>query len=128
MAPWHSARHHTPTAPHRHPHPRHERLPLAPRLQPTTPPRTRLHPRPRRLQADRMPRATAIIRPRGQCITHFDDHLVPHHVHGAIDPAPPGPPLDPVQHRSEEHTSELTSLMRTSYDVFCFEKKTTPQT
>src|SRR3546814_1975856 len=25
--------------------------------------------------------------------------------------------------RSEEHTSELTSLMRTSYDVFCLKKK-----
>src|SRR3546814_14961728 len=38
----------------------------------------------------------------------------------------------PVQHaelallemRSEEHTSELQSLMRISYDVFCFKKKT----
>src|SRR3546814_3222848 len=27
--------------------------------------------------------------------------------------------------RSEEHTSELQSLMRTSYDVFCLTKKTT---
>src|SRR3546814_10156124 len=27
--------------------------------------------------------------------------------------------------RSEEHTSELQSLMRLSYAVFCFEKKTT---
>src|SRR3546814_7696122 len=26
-------------------------------------------------------------------------------------------------HRSEEHTSELQSLMRTSYAVFCFTKK-----
>src|SRR3546814_9633189 len=26
--------------------------------------------------------------------------------------------------RSEEHTSELQSLMRISYDVFCFKKKT----
>src|SRR3546814_1761044 len=26
-------------------------------------------------------------------------------------------------HRSEEHTSELQSLMRTSYDVFCLKKK-----
>src|SRR3546814_9041701 len=25
--------------------------------------------------------------------------------------------------RSEEHTSELQSLMRSSYDVFCFKKK-----
>src|SRR3546814_5781087 len=26
--------------------------------------------------------------------------------------------------RSEEHTSEIQSLMRTSYDVFCLKKKT----
>src|SRR3546814_9900306 len=28
--------------------------------------------------------------------------------------------------RSEEHTSELQSLMRISYDVFCLKKKTNP--
>src|SRR3546814_9329137 len=28
-----------------------------------------------------------------------------------------------VQHRSEEHTSELQSLMRISYAVFCLKKK-----
>src|SRR3546814_6270443 len=28
--------------------------------------------------------------------------------------------------RSEEHTSELQSLMRTSYDVFCFKKPILP--
>src|SRR3546814_6167562 len=28
------------------------------------------------------------------------------------------------ERRSEEHTSELQSLMRTSYAVFCFKKKT----
>src|SRR3546814_2713562 len=28
--------------------------------------------------------------------------------------------------RSEEHTSELQSLMRTSYAVFCLKKKKTP--
>src|SRR3546814_5626878 len=28
--------------------------------------------------------------------------------------------------RSEEHTSELQSLMRTSYAVFCSQKKTSP--
>src|SRR3546814_4144137 len=28
--------------------------------------------------------------------------------------------------RSEEHTSELQSLMRTSYAVFCLKKKTKP--
>src|SRR3546814_2880123 len=32
------------------------------------------------------------------------------------------------QIRSEEHTSELQSLMRISYAVFCLKKKTTPNT
>src|SRR3546814_16685816 len=32
--------------------------------------------------------------------------------------------LDDVRVRSEEHTSELQSLMRTSYAVFCLKKKT----
>src|SRR3546814_7474194 len=35
-------------------------------------------------------------------------------------------PLDRRKHaRSEEHTSELQSLMRISYAVFCLKKKTT---
>src|SRR3546814_2092946 len=29
----------------------------------------------------------------------------------------------PIRHRSEEHTSELQSLMRISYAVFCLKKK-----
>src|SRR3546814_9620475 len=29
------------------------------------------------------------------------------------------PPCDPSPRRSEEHTSELQSLMRNSYEVFC---------
>src|SRR3546814_6028224 len=32
---------------------------------------------------------------------------------------------DPSSRRSEEHTSELQSLMRISYAVFCLKKKTT---
>src|SRR3546814_7099198 len=32
-----------------------------------------------------------------------------------------------MQSRSEEHTSELQSLMRTSYAVFCLKKKTQKQ-
>src|SRR3546814_5527980 len=36
-----------------------------------------------------------------------------------------GDRLDPPAKRSEEHTSELQSLMRTSYAVFCLKKKTT---
>src|SRR3546814_3787368 len=36
----------------------------------------------------------------------------------------PTAPMSPC--RSEEHTSELQSLMRTSYAVFCLKKKNTP--
>src|SRR3546814_2126254 len=39
-------------------------------------------------------------------------------------------PAPPVRRRSEEHTSELQSLMRISYAVFCLKKKNninTPQ-
>src|SRR3546814_10090257 len=39
------------------------------------------------------------------------------------------PGVDPVgPHRSEEHTSELQSLMRISYAVFCLKKKKIQQT
>src|SRR3546814_6886407 len=34
----------------------------------------------------------------------------------------------PVASRSEQHTSELQSLMRISYAVFCLQKKTTQST
>src|SRR3546814_1574230 len=40
-----------------------------------------------------------------------------------LDRAMPGPIYLPT--RSEEHTSELQSLMRISYAVFCLKKKTT---
>src|SRR3546814_10728025 len=36
---------------------------------------------------------------------------------------PGEPPSSPVSIRSEEHTSELQSLMRISYAVFCLKKK-----
>src|SRR3546814_4746371 len=36
---------------------------------------------------------------------------------------PPTPPKPPRTGRSEEHTSELQSLMRISYAVFCLKKK-----
>src|SRR3546814_7642053 len=42
------------------------------------------------------------------------------------EPAPrPGLPLVPGANRSEEHTSELQSLMRNSYAVVCLKKKNT---
>src|SRR3546814_380167 len=36
--------------------------------------------------------------------------------------------MDPAFERSEEHTSELQSLLRISYAVFCLKKKTTNKT
>src|SRR3546814_16036133 len=42
---------------------------------------------------------------------------------GGADPAPAGRPSR--GRRSEEHTSELQSLMRISYAVFCLKKTTT---
>src|SRR3546814_6754709 len=38
-------------------------------------------------------------------------------------PSAPRPPPVPARVRSEEHTSELQSLMRISYAVFCLKKK-----
>src|SRR3546814_3594751 len=39
-------------------------------------------------------------------------------------PRPVQPQVIPANPRSEEHTSELQSLMRISYAVFCLKKKT----
>src|SRR3546814_2064416 len=50
------------------------------------------------------------------------EHIVtPGHVFPLI--ARPGGVLVRAGHRSEEHTSELQSLMRISYAVFCLKKK-----
>src|SRR3546814_7643102 len=48
---------------------------------------------------------------------------------GRRPPAAAEPPADPrsLRPRSEEHTSELQSLMRISYAVFCLQKKKTKQ-
>src|SRR3546814_1811044 len=82
------------------------------------------------------------LQPRGRAkhaaeiadiLAHHDHVRVAchHHVHRGIDR------LDHVHphavtlmlgRRSEEHTSELQSLMRISYDVFCLKKKTNKQT
>src|SRR3546814_7380357 len=46
---------------------------------------------------------------------------------GKLPRAMPNPPsfrkINPADSRSEEHTSELQSLMRISYAVFCLKKK-----
>src|SRR3546814_6754297 len=44
------------------------------------------------------------------------------------DQPPPQQHERDQQQRSEEHTSELQSLMRISYAVFCLQKKTTTNT
>src|SRR3546814_3816852 len=45
------------------------------------------------------------------------------HYHGGASPAAAEADLHRVAERSEEHTSELQSLMRISYAVFCLKKK-----
>src|SRR3546814_10085075 len=52
-----------------------------------------------------------------------DRQLVEHagHVVGEVPQTPRG--IDGKRLRSEEHTSELQSLMRISYAVFCLKKK-----
>src|SRR3546814_8944633 len=46
-----------------------------------------------------------------------------HYGAGAVAEQHAGRPILPVEDRSEEHTSELQSLMRISYAVFCLKKK-----
>src|SRR3546814_8049338 len=43
-------------------------------------------------------------------------------------PCPAAAPGGAASRRSEEHTSELQSLMRISYAVFCLKKKKKPKT
>src|SRR3546814_7055669 len=66
-------------------------------------------------------------------VTYIDETLRPPSPAPVPPPRPepprkrpaPAPPANRVQTRSEEHTSELQSLMRISYAVFCFKKKKT---
>src|SRR3546814_8447647 len=62
----------------------------------------------------RQPRTQRILHVVRIEIAAVDDHDL---LHAARD----------MQSRSAEHTSELQSLMRISYAVFCLKKKTTPQ-
>src|SRR3546814_7877780 len=58
----------------------------------------------------------------GQYFAHRDLHR-----DGAVGAAPQTETFGPYR-RSEEHTSELQSLMRISYAVFCLQKKKTNNT
>src|SRR3546814_3745304 len=71
-------------------------------------------------------------------VHHTDDRVEFRIGHTIVDPTRPGDDFfqksrclqatqqmhQPLSHRSEEHTSELQSLMRNSYAVFCLKKKT----
>src|SRR3546814_4025185 len=62
----------------------------------------------------------------GQSVRHDDALAIP--VQDRRDRRADAPPLRPkgqaeVDRRSEEHTSELQSLMRISYAVFCVQNK-----
>src|SRR3546814_9915279 len=48
---------------------------------------------------------------------------LPHFFRGELDARQLGHAFDQLGDRSEEHTSELQSLMRISYAVFCLKKK-----
>src|SRR3546814_9260018 len=75
----------------------------------------------------------AVVRARLSALDHADapDHLDPARAGmGKGEPAvAPAAVLQPGRRRgrSEEHTSELQSLMRISYAVFCLKKKTNRQ-
>src|SRR3546814_4444252 len=64
-------------------------------------------------------RASRLGDPGPQCAPHGGGGSLPPRAGSRLLPAPARPPSA----RSEEHTSELQSLMRTSYAVFCLKKK-----
>src|SRR3546814_7664217 len=67
------------------------------------------------------------IKPWAEATTHVMSHAL-HYGSSVFEgirsyDTPDGPAI-----RSEEHTSELQSLMRTSYAVFCLKQKNKPNT
>src|SRR3546814_1409680 len=70
--------------------------------------------------AERIP-VTAVTQALGDRATARSGHVT---THGSTSRrVPGGASTGPAPCRSEEHTSELQSLMRTSYAVFCLKKK-----
>src|SRR3546814_8137491 len=72
-----------------------------------------------RVGGDELPEIIAGDVIGGVAVRHDRVAAVASHVLGALA-------ADRHQIRSEEHTSELQSLMRTSYAVFCLKKNNTP--
>src|SRR3546814_3150911 len=70
-------------------------------------------------------RATQEIRWRGHNPWDLADNLRSTYVELHTGNGLPGGPGGDVGDRSEEHTSELQSLMRISYAVFCLKNKNT---
>src|SRR3546814_9846580 len=70
------------------------------------------------LMHDKAPVSVTLIKPSG-IHTPFGDHA--ENYMDAASRVPP--PVYAPEIRSEEHTSELQSLMRISYAVFCLKKK-----
>src|SRR3546814_7026566 len=69
----------------------------------------------------RVERGDGVARDNQLAVHHLSDQLADQ-VAGAVALA-----VGPCDARSEEHTSELQSLMRISYDVLCLKKKNTTQ-
>src|SRR3546814_10629172 len=65
----------------------------------------------------------AARRPDFRRIRHCHSGAVGGYSMGCFDVGLSGTAWCPVDNRSEEHTSELQSLMRISYAVFCLKKK-----
>src|SRR3546814_4615442 len=69
------------------------------------------------------------IEARPQLDHRRDLFAISRRVHQGVDDFRVGAAaIEGLAHRSEEHTSELQSLMRISYAVFCLKKKTTKDT
>src|SRR3546814_3664519 len=79
---------------------------------------------PERAQQGERQREPARLRqpPQGEAAARQPLHRRPREVEAPCRRAP-GPLTRAVVQRSEEHTSELQSLMRISYAVFCLKKK-----
>src|SRR3546814_3634515 len=81
----------------------------------------------RHLRLDGRPRQTAADQGRTETVDDSTAAARPRGHRHLCRPGIDDTGLDLRRPRSEEHTSELQSLMRISYAVFCLKKKTTPQ-